>query len=137
MKYCSHCGKEVLDEAVICPNCGCSVQYDGFNKASGNTQSGAGQRPTYTPPPQPQPIHGSDAYSALCILGFVFAFLSPLVGLILSIVAYNESKRTFSQKSMSLSKAGIIVSAVLMGLFVFIYFMLMIVISPFWWLYIV
>ncbi|MDE7087804.1 MAG: hypothetical protein K2O67_06395, partial [Clostridia bacterium] len=79
----------------------------------------------------------SDTYSALCILGFVFAFLSPLVGLILSIVAYNESKRTFSQKSMSLSKAGIIVSAVLMGLFVFIYFMLMIIISPFWWLYIV
>lgn len=25
MKYCSHCGKEVLDEAVVCPNCGCSV----------------------------------------------------------------------------------------------------------------
>ena len=24
MKYCSHCGKELLDEAVICPSCGCS-----------------------------------------------------------------------------------------------------------------
>lgn len=23
MKYCSHCGKELLDEAVICLNCGC------------------------------------------------------------------------------------------------------------------
>lgn len=27
MKYCSHCGKEVLDEAVICPNCGCRTNY--------------------------------------------------------------------------------------------------------------
>lgn len=24
-KYCSHCGKEVNENAVICPNCGCQV----------------------------------------------------------------------------------------------------------------
>ena len=24
MKYCSHCGNELLDEAVICPKCGCA-----------------------------------------------------------------------------------------------------------------
>lgn len=23
MKFCTHCGKQLLDEAVICPNCGC------------------------------------------------------------------------------------------------------------------
>lgn len=26
MKYCQHCGKEILDEAIICPGCGCSTQ---------------------------------------------------------------------------------------------------------------
>ena len=26
MKFCQHCGKELLDEAVICPGCGCAVQ---------------------------------------------------------------------------------------------------------------
>lgn len=26
MKFCSHCGKEIMDQAVICPGCGCSVQ---------------------------------------------------------------------------------------------------------------
>lgn len=26
MKFCSKCGKEIMDEAVICPNCGCSVK---------------------------------------------------------------------------------------------------------------
>ena len=26
MKFCQHCGKEVRDESVICPGCGCSVQ---------------------------------------------------------------------------------------------------------------
>ena len=25
MKYCSHCGAQILDEAVICVHCGCSV----------------------------------------------------------------------------------------------------------------
>ncbi len=25
MKYCTHCGKELLDEAVICVGCGCAV----------------------------------------------------------------------------------------------------------------
>ncbi len=25
MKYCSHCGAEVADEAVVCVNCGCAV----------------------------------------------------------------------------------------------------------------
>ena len=25
MKFCSHCGKEMVDEAVVCPHCGCGV----------------------------------------------------------------------------------------------------------------
>ncbi len=25
MKYCTHCGAEIMDEAVICVHCGCSV----------------------------------------------------------------------------------------------------------------
>ena len=25
MKYCSHCGKELIDEAIICTGCGCAV----------------------------------------------------------------------------------------------------------------
>ena len=23
--YCNHCGKEIIDEAVVCPHCGCAV----------------------------------------------------------------------------------------------------------------
>ena len=26
MKFCSKCGKEILEEAVICPGCGCAVE---------------------------------------------------------------------------------------------------------------
>ncbi|MBO7394077.1 MAG: zinc-ribbon domain-containing protein, partial [Abditibacteriota bacterium] len=27
MKYCRQCGKELLDEAVICPHCGCATGH--------------------------------------------------------------------------------------------------------------
>ncbi len=29
MKFCSKCGKEIVDEAIVCPNCGCAVAYGG------------------------------------------------------------------------------------------------------------
>ena len=28
MKYCSKCGKEIMDEAVICPGCGCAIKEE-------------------------------------------------------------------------------------------------------------
>lgn len=39
MKYCSKCGKELFDEAVLCPGCGCPVPP---------------VQPTYAPPMTPQ-----------------------------------------------------------------------------------
>ncbi|MBR4910204.1 MAG: zinc ribbon domain-containing protein [Clostridia bacterium] len=32
MKFCSHCGKEINDEAVVCPFCGCATEK--FNEKS-------------------------------------------------------------------------------------------------------
>ena len=26
MKYCTKCGKELIDEAVVCPHCGCATE---------------------------------------------------------------------------------------------------------------
>lgn len=109
MKFCTHCGKQVLDDAIICPACGCSVQYDGKSK----TTSG---QPTVTPV-YSAPVN--DTYSALSIAGFVCSFFTTIVGLVLSIVAFNEAKRTGSQKSKSMSTAGIIISAIELGLVVF------------------
>lgn len=38
MKYCSHCGGEINDDAVICVRCGCSVENRGtaLQKSSKN-----------------------------------------------------------------------------------------------------
>ena len=40
MKYCTHCGKELFDEAVICVGCGCAVSDQSVLAA--RNMSGAG-----------------------------------------------------------------------------------------------
>lgn len=100
MKYCEHCGNEVLDDAVICPKCGCSVNN--------------GSRIQAQPQAQVPPM--MDTYSGLSVAGFILSFFGGIIGLILSVVAFNDAKKTGSQKSITLSKAGIIISTVLLAI---------------------
>lgn len=65
-KYCSNCGNEIDENAVICVKCGCAV-----TKAESTA-------PTNTATPKAATILG--------ILGIVFAWLIALVGHVLSIV---------------------------------------------------
>ena len=39
MKYCSKCGNELFDEAVVCPKCGCPVQENTGKSASEKQRS--------------------------------------------------------------------------------------------------
>ena len=65
MKYCSKCGKEIVEDAVICPNCGCAVE-------------------------SPVTTTETDAPS----MGFaVLGFFIPLVGLILYLVNKEKSPK--------------------------------------------
>lgn len=41
MKYCTHCGKELLDEAVICISCGCAVDAQNIQTANNMPFDGA------------------------------------------------------------------------------------------------
>ena len=71
MKFCTKCGKELFDEAVVCPNCGC---------ATGNTQN------TYRNPY----VQTLDEVSGgLCFL----SFLIPLFGIIYWAVKYRETPK--------------------------------------------
>ena len=83
MKYCSKCGKEIMDEAVICVHCGCQV-------AGGTTVELNVQR-------QQKDLSPDVAKCAV-----VFAFLMPIVGLILGIVGvvkYTDSNLKAKSKS--------------------------------------
>lgn len=65
MKYCSKCGNEVDDEAVICPKCGCAI---GDNKVAA---TGKNDAPSF----------------GFALLGF----LIPIVGLILYLIWKNDT----------------------------------------------
>lgn len=54
MKYCQQCGSQLVDQAVVCPNCGCTVQ-EPINQQEDKPSTGLN----------------------------VLAFLFPLIGLIL------------------------------------------------------
>ena len=32
--YCEHCGKELADEAIVCPNCGCATDNYAVKKTN-------------------------------------------------------------------------------------------------------
>jgi len=40
MKYCTHCGKELLDEAVLCMGCGCAAGGNNIQMFSGQKVNG-------------------------------------------------------------------------------------------------
>lgn len=70
---------------------------------------------TPTPPIAPQGYPYSPApyqrWNSLCIAGFVLSFLSPVLGLILSIISLTQINRT-GEKSKGLATAGIVISAI-------------------------
>jgi len=104
MKFCSKCGKEIFDEAVICVHCGCQVQE---TKLNSNTAS---VTELITP--------GESSGLAACAAWF--AVLIPIVGLILGIVGVckyqTESYRNTCVWSIVLSIVFMIISAVVLSM---------------------
>ena len=76
--FCSKCGKEVNEEAVVCVHCGCAIE----NKKS------------------PAAVAGDAPNTGFAVLGF----LIPLVGLILYLV----NKDTAPLKAKSAGKGALI-----------------------------
>lgn len=102
MKYCSKCGNEVLDEAVVCPKCGCSVDYE---KVSTYSQSSRSQT------------------NGFAIAGFVCSFFIPLLGWIFGGIGLSKAKKT-DGKGKGFSTAAIAIATVVFLIY-FIYFIIM------------
>lgn len=91
--FCSKCGKEIADEAIICTGCGCAVK---------NTNA--------KPVPTATTEKKSQASLILGIVGIVFAWLFALVGHITSIIGIilgiKEYKETNRMTGLVLSIIG-------------------------------
>ena len=117
--FCRNCGKELSDEAVVCPHCGVQVGY--LNAPQGTAYNG---QPYNGQPYNGQPYNGQyvpeqndgvDKTNKIGLIGFILSFLVPLAGLICSIIGFNNAKKEgVARKKLSL--AGIIISVVFLAL---------------------
>ncbi len=97
--FCRNCGFQCDDNTSYCPNCGMRLN-------SAQPQSAYSDNHRETP---------QDDAKTLSIAGFVLSFVMPVIGLVLSIIAYNQAK-AFATSSRTFAKAGIIISAIAIGL---------------------
>lgn len=66
-------------------------------------------QPGYGQAPQQPAYYPQDRWNGMAIAGFVCSFLFSIVGLVLSIIGYNQTKKT-GEKGKELALAGIIIS---------------------------
>ena len=74
MKYCTKCGQEVMEEAGVCPPCGCG----------GGTPK-------------------KDETNGMAIAGFVCSFFIPLLGWIIGGLGLKKSKETNKGRGLSVA----------------------------------
>ena len=101
LKYCTHCGKELEDDAKYCMGCGCACEAITNNK--------------------PKPINEADDHEAW---PQVLAFFLPVVGLILFLV-WQEERPIKAKRVGKWALIGFIVGVILaIALFIciFLYF---------------
>ena len=97
MKYCQRCGKELMDQAVMCPHCGCAAGTNAAVSANGDAPN-----------------------AGLLVLGLFF----PLIGLIVYLVM--KADKPLAAKSAGKGALiGCLISAVLVVLYVLIFVVLL------------
>lgn len=97
--FCSKCGKEINDEAVVCIHCGCAV-----NNTANKTANQVDQIE--------QPNVG------VGVMLMIVSFLIPIVGVILGIVFLCQRKTKFGTACLSIA-----VGAWIIYVMIFVFFL--------------
>ena len=95
--YCPKCGKEIFDEAIVCPYCGCAIKEN--NPASLNSVNSTNA-----------PVIENGETPGLATAALIFAFVMPIVGLILGIVGLTKySSQSLRNKCIAAIPISIVV----------------------------
>ncbi|MBO5103413.1 MAG: zinc-ribbon domain-containing protein [Clostridia bacterium] len=108
--FCKHCGTEIQENAEYCINCGAKVKEEQTTTPPTDTYSNQ----QYTQPTNSNKING------MSIAGFILSFLGGVLGLVFSILGYNQAKREGTPTGLGL--AGIIISVIMMTISVIVSF---------------
>ena len=103
MKYCRKCGAQLADDDDYCYFCGSSLEEQKEELKE--------ERPTFTDQSYYEDKYERPETNGVAIAGFVFSFISPIVGLVLSIVGLNKAKQ-LRGVGRGYAIAGIIISVV-------------------------
>lgn len=112
--FCKFCGNQLPDGSKFCTRCGARLDENQQNQNDSQFYTAQNYQPQYQ---QPSYVHREQ--NILAILGLVFAFVFTPVGLGLSIAGYRKAKE-LNGDNQGIALAGIIVSAVCLGLSVLI-----------------
>ncbi len=105
--YCPNCGNYIDDNVTFCPSCGKNVKTSDTAAAAPQAQPAATAQPQPAAAPAPQV---QDKSNSIAIVGFVLFFLGiSVVGLICSIVGYQNAKKGADNKGLAI--AGIVMNA--------------------------
>lgn len=103
--YCPGCAHQNVEGVSVCAACGANLPAAPPAYASPNYGYGGGYAP--------QPVYAARRTSGMAIAGFVLSFFCGVLGLIFSIIGYNECKNSGGAVTGGgLALAGIIISIV-------------------------
>lgn len=96
MKYCEKCGKELMDDAVVCVGCGCPATDNGPAPLQNKQAASAEQ--------QKKSGSGAIVFGVIGILGaFLFALIGHIASIIGIVLGIKDYKKTGKMTGLVLS----------------------------------
>ena len=127
--YCQYCGNKVEEGSKYCPVCGSPLAEKSDAPKEEKQDTTDFEKTYYAESASPRTGTKPGSARTMAIVSIVLAFFNPLIGLIVSIVAFNNAKRD-DPDSLGLAKIGIIVSIVIMAFSLIITVVALVIMLP-------